>query len=112
MQFKIVDTTIRDLFFTNDTDFKFVSIEPYESGAYEFVYQYKGATISIKIPASQNIDKDNIDDLEWGLFTVYDIKKRTDLITEKVVIIRSDNTENIKTTLNKYLNPPESITTD
>lgn len=112
MQFKIVDTTVRDLFFINERDFKFVSIEPYESGAYEFIYQYNGVTISIKIPVSQTIDKDNIDNLEWGLFTVYDIKKRTDLVTEKVVIIRSDNTEIIKTTLMNYLNPSDDLGTD
>lgn len=106
MQFKIVDTTIRDLFFLNERNFSFITIVPYESGAYEFLYQYHNdVTISIKIPVSQIINKDSIERLEWGIFTVYEIKKRVELCTEKVEIVRSDDTSVIRKELNDYLNP-------
>lgn len=109
MQFKIADTTIRDLFFTDENQFTFISIIPYESGAYEFLYQYTNKTISIKIPTASNITKDNIDKLEWGVFTVYDILKRTDVGTEKVIICRTDDIDTIKRTLAEYLIPNTTL---
>ena len=104
MQFKLVDNTIRELFLNNDDDFKFISIIPYESIAYEFIYQYGNRIISIKIPVASTITKDNIDSLDWGVFTVCDMVKRTTIGTEKVVIVRSDDVAVIKNTIIEYLN--------
>lgn len=111
MQFNVVDITIRDLFFRNEKEFKFITIVPYESGAYEFMYQYHTTTISIKLPVVQNITKDNINNIEWGIFTVYEITKRTEICNEKLEIIRSDDTDVIKTKLFEYLNPEETVET-
>lgn len=104
MQFKLVDNTIRELFLNNDDDFKFISIIPYESIAYEFIYQYGNKTISIKISVASTITKDNIDLLDWGIFTVCDMIKRTTIGTEKVVIVRSDDVTVIKNAIIEYLN--------
>ena len=102
MQFRIADTTIRDLFLPCEQEFKFTTIVPHEQ-AYEFIYQYHDRTISIKIPTAPTVTKDNIESLNWGVFTVYEITKRTDISTEKIELIRSDNADNIKSKLSDLL---------
>ena len=114
MQFSIVDTTIRDLFFTDWEGFEFVTIEPYEIGAYEFIYKHKNTDkiISIKIPTASRITKDNIDKLEWGVITVYENIKRTDMATEKIIVIQSDDIDAVKVAIRSYLAPKDSAVED
>ena len=67
MQFAIVDQTIRDLFFLNPDKFKFVTIEPHNSGTFEYLYKYEDRTISIKIPSAPLITKDNVESLNLSV---------------------------------------------
>lgn len=109
MQFIIVNQTIQDLFFLNSNQFEFITILPYESGAYEYLYRYENHTVSIKIPTASKITKDNINALNWGLITVYEVFKRAETVTEKVIIVESDDTELIKRKLADYLVDAEKI---
>lgn len=101
MQFQVVNQTIKDVFLPND-NFEFITILPYESGAFEYYYRYKGKTVSIKIPTASSITKDNIVSLDWGIFTVYEVVKDTNTCTEKIIIIRSDDTDTIRTEISNY----------
>ena len=101
MQFQVVNQTIKDIFLPND-NFDFITIFPYESGAFEYFYRYKNKTISIKIPTASTINKDNIVSLDWGIFTVYENIKSTDICTEKLLIIRSDDNELIRRKISDY----------
>ena len=106
MQFKIVDITIRDLFLNDSNDYEFITMTPYESGAYEFMYRYLNRTISIKIPTASDINKDNLDKLDWGVITVYEVLKSTDVAIEKVIIVQSDDPSIISSSITAYLTPP------
>ena len=57
---------------------------------------------SIKIPTASSITKDNIVSLDWGIFTVYEVVKDTNTCTEKLIIIRSDDTDTIRTEISNY----------
>ena len=103
MQFKIVDMTIRDLFFENELDFEFVTINPINEFGYEYLYKNKETIITIKIPSASTITKDNIDKLNWGVFAVYEILKTYNTGTELLLIVKSDDTTLIKSELTKYL---------
>lgn len=106
MPFAIVDQTIKDLFFLDQNKFEFITIEPHTSGTFEYLYRCEDRTISIKIPSANIIDKDNINDLNWGLITVYEVLKRMDGIIEKVIIIESDDTTLIARKIADYLTVP------
>ena len=107
MAFKIVLQTLEDLFLPSD-EFKFIRITEYESGPYEYVYSYQGRLtvpklISIKIPVSFSVTKDNIEKLEWGVYTVYELTEESNLCTRYNTIIKSDNADIIRRALIDYL---------
>lgn len=101
IQFQVVNQTIKDVFLPNE-DFEFITIIPYESGAFEYYYRYNNKTISIKIPTASTINKDNIVSLDWGIFTVYESIKSNDICNEKILIIRSDDNEFIRRKISDY----------
>ena len=107
MSFKIVLQTIEDLFLPSD-EFKFIRIEEYKSGPYEYIYSYKGKLtvpklISIKIPTSFSVTNDNIENLEWGVYTVYELTEESNLCTRYNTIVKSDNADTIRRALIDYL---------
>lgn len=115
MQFAIVDQTIRDLFFLNPDKFEFVTIEPYDSGTFEYLYKYEDRTISIKIPSAPLITKDNVESLDWGLITVYEVFNLKNSISESVgvvqkeIVIRSDDVTLIARKIADYLSCPKGV---
>lgn len=117
MQFAIVNQTVKDLFFLEQDKFEFSTIIPYQAGPFEYLYRYNNKTISIKIPTAPKITKDNINELNWGLITVCEVVNRAEVITEKVIIVESDDTDLIARKLADYLtvstdtNLPEGVST-
>jgi len=107
MQFKIVDMTIRELFFTNESEFEFVTINPEIEVGYSYLYKYKDKTICIKIPSAPYITMENIDKLEWGVYSVYEVLKSYSLGAELALIIKSDDTTLIKNKITEYLRTNE-----
>lgn len=103
LQFKIVDTTIRDLFLTYEADFEFVTINPAMEVGYEYLYRYQDKTIAIKIPSAPYVTMENIDKLDWGVFSVYEVLKTYNTGTELALIVKSDDTNLIKTKISEYL---------
>lgn len=112
MQFKIVDMTIRDLFFTNEADFEFVTINPEIEVGYNYLYKYKDRTICIKIPSAPYVTMENIEKLEWGVFTVYEVLKSYNLGTELALIVKSDDTNLIRNKITEYLRTNEADDND
>ena len=112
LQFKIVDTTIRDLFLTHEADFEFVTINPEIEVGYSYLYKYKDKTICIKIPSAPYITMENIDKLEWGVYTVYEVLKSYSLGAELALIIKSDDTTLIKNKITEYLGTDEGDDND
>ena len=104
--FKIVLQTIEDLFLPN-SEFTFIRIVEHMSGPYEYIYSYKGnltvpKLISIKIPIASSINKDNIEKLDWGVYTVYEITEESSSCLRYGVIVKSDDVTAIRRALIDY----------
>lgn len=114
--FKIVLQTIEDLFLPN-SEFTFIRIEEHMSGPYEYVYSYKGnltvpKLISIKIPIASSINKDNIEKLDWGAFTVSEVIEESKLCNRYNTIVKSDKPDDIRIALMDYLSIEQYVVTD
>ena len=104
--FKIVLQTIEDLFLPN-SEFTFIRIVEHMSGPYEYVYSYKGnltvpKLISIKIPIASSINKDNIENLDWGVYTVYELTEESSSCLRYTAIIKSADANAIRRALIDY----------
>jgi hypothetical protein len=112
MAFKIVDTTIRDLFFENEQYFQFKDIIYYDSECFEFLYEHPKALICITIPSASNINKDNVLKLNWGIITISRVSKMSPSISEHTIICQSDNIDYLRTSLANYLILQEDYKSD
>ena len=60
----------------------------------------------IKFKDSQEIinefNKDNIVSLDWGIFTAYEVTKKSDICNECIIIVRSDDNEYIRRKISDY----------
>lgn len=112
MRFKIVDRTIRDIFYLDDSLYKFDSIAKESKFGYGFRYSRDDKIISIEIPAFPHINADDaldVDatkfDLNWGCFKVYSVEtsiKHNICCDTLNIIADSDSVMNIVTAIRKY----------
>lgn len=106
MAFKIALQTVEDLFLPN-SEFTFIRIVEHLSGPYEYIYSYKGnltvpKLISIKIPIASSINKDNIENLDWGVYTVYELTEESSSCLRYTAIIKSADADAIRRALIDY----------